>query len=409
MRNRIAILLGLWLLVTAGVAGAQGGSPSPGATGAPTGSPGGGGSEGSRGTLLLLQSDVGGQIVDGTGFVVKGGPASQVITSYDAVKGAAAIKALVPQHGLVDARLLKYAPEANLALLELSVPDLPAMRIGDSDMLRKEEPIEMITASPMREGPMATAMTPITRRGQVANMLSRPGGIVLQLKFDGQISDESTGAPVVSSNTGEVVGLSLSRMSAGNDAARLAVPSNLLAALAPDVAKASGASAAVRVFEGSEAPVEPGGGGGGGEGTDWSYYLLVGGAMAAGLAVVAFLALKRREKFVPFAVLPKLPDGVTMAFVDARGRLLPMDADPIKIGRAEDNHWRFNDHSVSNYHAKVKKSKTGGGWEVEDLRSTNGTFVRDRRIGESEALTPGGIVRFGKIEVMLMMRSQSNT
>lgn len=401
MRNRIAILVALWMLVTAGVAGAQGGSPSPG--GSP---PAGEGS--SRGTLILLQSDVGGTIVDGTGFVIKGGPASQVMTSYDAVKGAAVIKALVTGHGLVDARLLKYAPEANLALLELSVPDLPAYRLGDSDMLRKEEPIEMVTASPMRDGPMATNMTPLMRRGQVANMLSRPGGIVLQLKFDGQIADESTGAPIVATNTGEVVGVALSRMSAGNDAARLAVPSNLMAALAPDVAKPSGASAAVRVFEGSQAPVEPGGGGSGGGGGDWTYYAMVIGAMVVGLGVVAFLALKRREKFVPFAVLPKLPEGVPMAFVDARGNLLPMDSDPIKIGRADDNHWRFNDASVSNYHAKIKKMKSGG-WEVEDLRSTNGTFVRDRRIGESEALIPGGIVRFGKIEVMLMTRSQTTS
>jgi hypothetical protein len=98
---------------------------------------------------------------------------------------------------------------------------------------------------------------------------------------------------------------------------------------------------------------------------------------------------------------------VTMAFVDSEGNLLPMERDPIRVGRAADNDWPFNDSSVSNYHARIKKNKRGSGYEVEDLRSTNGTWVRERRIGGAEVIDPGTKVRFGKIEVLLMTRSQS--
>lgn len=406
MRMRLTVILALWLLIGIGGAWAQeGGGPSPAGGGA-----GGGAAAAlSRGSLLLLQSEVAGQIRDGTAFVVKGGPASLALTSYDAVKGAATIHALVPQHGLVMARLLKFAPEANLALLELAIPDLPALRIGDSDLVRADEPVEMVTASAMREGSIANAMSPITRKGQVAAILSRPGGTLLQLKFDGAIADESTGAPVLSQNSGDVIAIALPRNSAGNDAARMAVPANLAGALAADLAKASGATASVRVLDGSQAPVEAGSGeAAAAQGGGWiGYAVAIGGALVV-VGAIAVVVLRRKEQMVPFSILPKLPEGVTMAFVDANGNLLPMDRDPIRIGRAAENDWSFNDASVSNYHARIKKIKGGTGYEVEDMRSTNGTFVRDRQIGGAETITPGSKIRFGKIEVMLMTRSQSN-
>lgn len=398
MRMRLTVFLALWLLVAGGVARAQGVGASP--------SPGGAVSSAQE-SLLLLQSEVGGQTRDGTAFVVLGGPSSLAVTSYEAVKGAATIHALVPRQGLVMARLLKFAPEANLALLELAVPNLPAVKLGDPELLRPEDPIEMVTATPLREGRLATAMSPLTRKGLIAQVLSRPGGRLLLLKFDGALSDESTGAPVVSPNSGEVMGIALSRASAGNDSARLAIPANLAGALHPDLSKGSGSASTVRVLDGSQAPVEAGSAEAGGEGGGWFAYAVAIGAGLVIVGIVAAMNMRKREKLVPFANLPRLPEGVTMAFVDARGNLLPMHRDPIRIGRAGDNDWSFNDASVSNYHARVKKMEGGKGFEVEDLRSTNGTWVRDRRIGEAETISPGAKVRFGKIEVLLMTRSQS--
>ncbi len=399
MRLRISMLLALWVLISLGTSFAQGGSP----TGSTTES-----APEAQKALLLLQVEVAGTIRSGSAVIVRSGPEALALTSFEAVRGAAAIHALVPGRGLVMAHLEKFAPEANLALLKISVADLPAARLGDSELLRPEDPIEMLTAAPVEEGNLATAMTPLIRRGKVGNILNRPGGTVLQLLFDAALTDESTGAPILSVNSGDVVGIALSRASAGNDAARTAIPGNLAAAFGYDLAKASGATASIRVLDGSQAPVE----GGPGQKTaqprsNWIGYVV---AIVCGLLVVGVVAavvLRRGNKPPPFSILPRLPEGVSMAFVDAEGNLLPMDRDPIRVGRAADNDWSFNDSSVSNYHARIKKNTRGSGYEVEDLRSTNGTWVRERRIGGAEVIDPGTKVRFGKIEVLLMTRAQS--
>lgn len=413
MRMRVTLFLAFWLLVCCGAGHAQqGGRPRQGASPVPTGTSQATPPEqetSAHKAVLLLQVEVGDTVRDATAFVVKSGPQALALTSFEGVKGASRIHALVPQHGLVMAHLLKFAPEANLALLQLAVPDLPAVKLGDSDLIRPEESIVMLTASPQREGTLATAMTTLTRPGKIGTVLNRPGGTVLQLSFDSPLPDESTGAPVVALNSDEVIGVALSRNSAGNDAARTAVPSSLAGAFGFDLAKTSGAAASVRVLEGGEAPVEGGSDRSGGSGgSSWVGYLI---AVLVGLGVVGVIAavvLRRGEKVVPFSVLPRLPEGMSMAFIDAAGRLLPMERDPIRVGRAADNDWSFNDSSVSNYHARIKKNTRGSGYEVEDLRSTNGTWVRDRRIGGAETIAPGTRVRFGKIEVMLMTRAQSS-
>jgi len=408
----VTLFLAFWLLVTCGAGHAQQGgrarkaaSPVPARAGQATPEDG---ETSAHKALLLLQVEVGDTVRDATAFVVKSGPQALALTSFESVQGASRIHALIPGHGLVMAHLLKFAPEANLALLQLAVPDLPAVKLGDSDLVRPEESIVMLTASPQREGTLATAMTTLTRPGKIGTVLNRPGGTVLQLSFESPLPDESSGAPVVALNSDEVIGVALSRSSAGNDAARTAVPSSLAGAFGFDLAKNSGAAASVRVLEGSEAPVDGPGGSGGSGGSSWMGYVI---AVLVGLGVVGAIAavvLRRNDKVAPFSFLPRLPDGVNMAFVDASGRLLPMDSDSIRVGRAEDNDWSFNDYTVSNYHARVKKNTRGSGYEVEDLRSTNGTWVRGRRIGGAETIAPGTRVRFGRIEVMLMTRAQSS-
>ncbi|MDR2469332.1 MAG: FHA domain-containing protein [Tannerella sp.] len=51
----------------------------------------------------------------------------------------------------------------------------------------------------------------------------------------------------------------------------------------------------------------------------------------------------------------------------------------IKIGKAEDNDFTVDDAYVSRYHAKLIRDETGGLF-LEDLGSTNGTFVNGDRV-----------------------------
>ena len=51
----------------------------------------------------------------------------------------------------------------------------------------------------------------------------------------------------------------------------------------------------------------------------------------------------------------------------------PAPAGVLRIGRAEDNDVEVDDLSVSRHHAELRN--TGGGYEIVDLDSRNGTFL----------------------------------
>ena len=83
---------------------------------------------------------------------------------------------------------------------------------------------------------------------------------------------------------------------------------------------------------------------------------------------------------------------------DRRGRQqgrdgLPRRA-PLLIGRGSDAAIRLDDDYVSTRHARIASS--GDQWFVEDLGSTNGTYVGTSRITQPTAIQLGTQVRIGK-------------
>lgn len=67
---------------------------------------------------------------------------------------------------------------------------------------------------------------------------------------------------------------------------------------------------------------------------------------------------------------------------------------PILIGRGSDAAIRLDDDYVSTRHARIAAS--GDQWFVEDLGSTNGTYVGSVRITQPTTITLGTQVRIGK-------------
>ena len=65
----------------------------------------------------------------------------------------------------------------------------------------------------------------------------------------------------------------------------------------------------------------------------------------------------------------------------------------IRIGKASDNDFVVNDPHVSRYHAKLIR-EGGGCWLLEDLGSTNGTFV-NRAQSIQKQVTPSDNIRQG--------------
>lgn len=79
-------------------------------------------------------------------------------------------------------------------------------------------------------------------------------------------------------------------------------------------------------------------------------------------------------------------DGKTLANYESQ-------ADSISIGRNPKNDIQIENMAVSNFHAVVKKMLNT--YFIEDLNSTNGTFVNEKKISKYELLD-GDEVIIGK-------------
>ncbi|MBO5642930.1 MAG: FHA domain-containing protein [Kiritimatiellae bacterium] len=71
----------------------------------------------------------------------------------------------------------------------------------------------------------------------------------------------------------------------------------------------------------------------------------------------------------------------------------------ITIGREDDNLISPILNSISRHHAKIffKDSE----WFVQDLNSTNGSFLNDKKIDKPEKLSQGDTVRFGELKIAI--------
>ena len=76
------------------------------------------------------------------------------------------------------------------------------------------------------------------------------------------------------------------------------------------------------------------------------------------------------------------------------GETISLDLAPLLIGRGSDAAIRLDDDYVSTRHARIGRSDDT--WYVEDLGSTNGTYIGSARITQPTTLTLGTQVRIGK-------------
>lgn len=77
-----------------------------------------------------------------------------------------------------------------------------------------------------------------------------------------------------------------------------------------------------------------------------------------------------------------------------RGTTIPLAGSGILVGRAPSCTLVLDDEYTSSRHARVFPQF--GEWYVEDLGSTNGTFVDEMRILEPTAVPPGVAIRVGQ-------------
>lgn len=118
------------------------------------------------------------------------------------------------------------------------------------------------------------------------------------------------------------------------------------------------------------------------------------------------LAAQREERGV--VVTPNAPvaqgssrrgrrsSGRKLTVVDGelKGTAVPLSTSVITIGRAADSTIVLREDYVSNKHARIYPS--GSDWVVEDLGSTNGTWIEKTRIATPTVLEPGQSLRIGR-------------
>ncbi len=83
----------------------------------------------------------------------------------------------------------------------------------------------------------------------------------------------------------------------------------------------------------------------------------------------------------------------------AAGQTFELDRDEVIIGRSTQSHITIVEPELSRQHARFLRQ--GDGYILEDLGSTNGTFVNGVRLTAPRMLQPGDEIRLGPNTVMV--------
>lgn len=87
------------------------------------------------------------------------------------------------------------------------------------------------------------------------------------------------------------------------------------------------------------------------------------------------------------------------------GATFTLEGDQINIGRESSNEVSINDAEISRRHARL--TFQGGKYVLEDLGSTNGTFVNGQRLAGPRVLKAGEVVSFGE-QIVLVFEVVTN-
>ncbi|MCH9732564.1 MAG: FHA domain-containing protein [Actinomycetia bacterium] len=112
----------------------------------------------------------------------------------------------------------------------------------------------------------------------------------------------------------------------------------------------------------------------------------------------------RRGLALPASLLPKrgrrhIPRQLVVTEGALTGTRIPLGTQPVLIGRADDSALVLTDDYASTRHARL--SPRGTDWYVEDLGSTNGTYLDREKVTTAVRVPMGTPVRIGKTVIEL--------
>jgi pSer/pThr/pTyr-binding forkhead associated (FHA) protein len=72
------------------------------------------------------------------------------------------------------------------------------------------------------------------------------------------------------------------------------------------------------------------------------------------------------------------------------------------IGRSMETDIALNDDFLSTQHARLEWREAENAWVLEDMGSTNGTFVNGFEVRDATSIKDGDVIRIGRIELKLV-------
>jgi hypothetical protein len=96
---------------------------------------------------------------------------------------------------------------------------------------------------------------------------------------------------------------------------------------------------------------------------------------------------------------PEIPN-LSLEFIDnPQAQRLSFATPELAIGRSQSSDFPIQDDTVSARHARLRYHHNQ--WWVEDLKSTNGTFLNDERVSVPTVVVSGDELRCGQIDLLI--------
>jgi pSer/pThr/pTyr-binding forkhead associated (FHA) protein len=102
---------------------------------------------------------------------------------------------------------------------------------------------------------------------------------------------------------------------------------------------------------------------------------------------------------------PVIPN-LTLTLLEAQeNQRLSFDSAEIAIGRSQSSDYPVVDDTVSARHARLRYHHNQ--WWIEDLKSTNGTFLNDERVSVPTVVVSGDELRCGQVNLLITIAEKN--
>nr|WP_206038342.1 FHA domain-containing protein [Rhodococcus sp. HNM0569] len=131
----------------------------------------------------------------------------------------------------------------------------------------------------------------------------------------------------------------------------------------------------------------------------WAVLRALRADVYAGSGVRIPTRMSRGGNVLPSLSKPKVARNLVVTQGALAGTRIPLGTQPVLIGRADDSTLVLTDDYASTRHARL--SPRGTDWYVEDLGSTNGTYLDRAKVTTAVRVPLGTPVRVGKTVIEL--------